>query len=215
MQHWTPALNKHCVVASWVSSVIVSRSFIFSVSTKVVRYFVYVHRFAFESNLSANVNCVPVLKIVHGKQFYFLSMILNFFSLLSADYNLSPCQSPICQRAKNSPPVEKLSAETIFFSVQNLFFLFLHCQRSVICHRVENCQRIKVGFHFSFLSTEICRLGLMCPRGKPNWPQRWCFCSGALRSCVLSHETKRGTKIKTLNYTTPRHCRNILLCTVP
>ena len=197
MQHWTPALNKHCVVASWVSSVIVSRSFIFSVSTKVVRYFVYVHRFAFESNLSANVNWVPVLKIVHGKQFYFLSMILNFFSLLSADYNLSPCQSPICQRAKNSPPVEKLSAETIFFSVQNLFFLFLHCQRSVICHRVENCQRIKVGFHFSFLSTEICRLGLMCPRGKPNWPQRLCLWSCGTLKTNLSHVTKRWTKIKT------------------
>jgi hypothetical protein len=29
--------------------------------------------------------------------------------------------------------------------------------------------------------------------------QRLCFCSGALRSRVLSHETKRGTKIKTYN----------------
>jgi hypothetical protein len=43
-----------------------------------------------------------------------------------------------------------------------------------------------------------------------------CVCAVVrFRSCFLSRETKRGTKIKTLSYTSPHHCANILLCVRP
>ena len=45
--------------------------------------------------------------------------------------------------------------------------------------------------------------------------QRLCFCSSALPKPRPVPDTKRGTKITLIAYTSPRYCRSILLAPVP
>ena len=66
------------------------------------------------------------------------------------------------------------------------------------------------------LRNEILKVIEQTLRGKLGW-LAGNVCASAVarfRSCVLSHETKRGTKITLIAYTSPRYCRSILLALV-
>ena len=93
--------------------------------------------------------------------------------------------------------------------LSSFFLNFLsHLQKNSRCRAILYCRCWRV-----FRGEKTLVLSRHCPRNR--YPQiGYNVCVSAVvrfRSRVLSHETKRGTKIKLKTNTSRHHCRNILL----
>jgi hypothetical protein len=77
----------------------------------------------------------------------------------------------------------------------------------------ESIVLMKFVLYCSYFLNSIV-LDVTLHEGRPDCAQRLCFCSSALPKPRPVPDTKRGTKITLIAYTSPRYCRSILLAVV-